>query len=48
MNNDKIGANHDTAASMSHEDAAKYARVVFDEGGVKWTNNPKLHRLKRF
>ena len=43
-----MGANHDTAALMSHDDATKYAYVVFDEGGVKWTHNPKLHRLKRF
>ena len=39
--------NHDTAASMSHDDATKYACVVFDEGGVKWTHNPKAPQVKK-
>ena len=47
VNNDKIGANHDTAASMSHDDATKYACVVFDEGGVKLTHNPKAPQVKK-
>ena len=26
--------------STSHDSTTKYACVVFDEGGVKWTHNP--------
>ena len=47
VNKDKIGANHDTAASMSHDNAMKYACLVFDEGGVKWTHNPRAPQVKK-